>query len=150
MIRVAVTGAGGRMASKIIKTIIKEEDMEIVAAIGSSNTSLEGKDIGDVIGIGRINIPITNAQKLVEVLKKQKPDILVDFTIADAAVDIIKISAQCNVNVVIGTTGFSDEQTDEIKKSIQESKIKDLISPNMAIGVNVFFKIIEDVTKILN
>lgn len=150
MIRVAVTGAGGRMASKIIKTIIKEEDMEIVAAIGSSNTSLEGKDIGDVIGIGRINIPITNAQKLVEVLKKQKPDILVDFTIADAAVDIIKISAQCNVNVVIGTTGFSDEQTDEIKKSIQESKIKAVISPNMAIGVNVFFKIIEDVTKILN
>jgi len=150
MIRVAVTGAGGRMASKIIKTIIKQEDMKIVAAIGSPNTPLEGKDIGDIIGIGKINIPITNSQKLIEVLKEQKPDVLVDFTIADAAVDTIKISAKCNVNVVIGTTGFSDEQIDEIKSSIQENKIKAVISPNMAIGVNVFFKIIEDITKILN
>ena len=150
MIGVAVTGAGGRMASKIIKTILKQEDMKVVVAIGTPNTPLEGKDIGEVIGVGKIDVPVNGAQKLAEVLKEKKPDVLVDFTIANAAVDTIKTSADCNVNVVVGTTGFSEEQMDEIKKSIDKNKIKAVIAPNMAVGVNVFFKIIEDLARILN
>jgi len=150
MIGVAVTGAGGRMASKIIKTILKQEDMKVLAAIGASNTSFEGKDIGEIIGVGKIDVQVEGAQKLAEVLKKNKPDVLVDFTIPNAAVDTIQTSADCNVNVVVGTTGFSKEQMDEIKKSIEENKIKAVIAPNMSVGVNVFFKIIEDLAKILN
>ncbi len=150
MIEVAVTGAGGRMCSKIIKTILKQEDMKVVAAIGTPNTPLEGRDVGEVIGVGKIDVPVNGAQKLAEVLKEKKPDVLVDFTVANAAVGTIKTSADCDVNVVVGTTGFSEEQMSEIKKSIEENKIKAVIAPNMAVGVNVFFKIIEDISKILN
>ncbi|MDP3624673.1 MAG: 4-hydroxy-tetrahydrodipicolinate reductase, partial [Methanobacteriaceae archaeon] len=53
-------------------------------------------------------------------------------------------------NVVVGTTGLSCEQLDEIKEAVEKNKIKAVISPNMAIGVNVFFKVIEDLAKILN
>jgi len=149
MIKVAVTGASGRIGSKIIKAILKQDDMEVIAAIGTPDTPLEGKDIGEVIGVGKIDVPVNGAQKLAEVLKEKKPDILVDFTIASAAVSTIKTSAECGVNVVVGTTGFSDEQMIEIKKSIEENEIKAVIAPNMAVGVNVFFKIIEDLAKIL-
>ena len=133
MIRIAVTGAGGRIGSKIIKTILKQEDMEVIAAIGAPNTPLEGEDIGEVIGVGKIDVPINGAQKLADVLKEKKPDVLVDFTIANAAVDTIKTSAECGVNVVVGTTGFSDEQMSEIKESIEENKIKAVIAPNMTV-----------------
>jgi 4-hydroxy-tetrahydrodipicolinate reductase len=150
MIGVAVTGAGGRMGSKIIKTILEQDDMKVVAAIGAPDTPLEGKDLGEVIGVGKMDVPVNGAQKLAEVLKEKKPDVLVDFTIANAAVGTIKTSAQCGVNVVVGTTGFSDEQLEEIKKAIEENKIKAVIAPNMAVGVNVFFKIIEDLAKILS
>ncbi|MBP2045029.1 4-hydroxy-tetrahydrodipicolinate reductase [Methanobacterium aggregans] len=150
MIRVAVTGAGGRISSKIIKTILKEEDMEVVAAVGSPNTLLDGKDVGEVIGVGKIDVPVNGAQKLAEVLKEKKPDVLIDFTIANTAVGTIKTSAECGVNVVVGTTGFSEKQLSEIKESIQKNKIKAVIAPNMAVGVNVFFKVIEDLAKILN
>lgn len=150
MIKVAVTGAGGRMSSKIIKSILNEEDMKVVAAIGTPDTSLEGKDVGEVIGVGKIDVPVNGAQKLAEVLKEKKPDVLVDFTIANAAVDTIKTSADCNVNVVVGTTGFSDKQMSEIKKSIEENRIKAVIAPSMAVGVNVFFKIVEDLAKLLS
>ncbi len=84
--------------------------MEVMAAMGAPNTPLEGEDIGEVIGVGNIGVPINGAQKLAEVLKEKKPDVLVDFTRANAAVSTIKISAECGVNVVVGTTGFSDEQ----------------------------------------
>jgi 4-hydroxy-tetrahydrodipicolinate reductase len=149
MIEVAVTGAGGRMSSKIIKSILKQEDMKVVAAIGTPDTPLEGKDVGEIVGVGKIDVPINGAQKLAEVLKEKKPDVLVDFTIANAAVDTIKTSADCNVNVVVGTTGFSDEQMIEIKKSIEENKIKAVIAPSMAVGVNVFFKIVQELAKLL-
>ena len=150
MIGIAVTGAGGRIGSKIIKAILKQDDMEVIAAIGAPNTPLEGEDIGEKIGVGKIGVQINGAQNLAEILKETKPDVLVDFTIANAAVGTIKISAECGVNVVVGTTGFSDEQMAFIKESIEANNIKAVIAPNMAVGVNVFFKIIKDLAKILN
>lgn len=150
MIEVAVTGASGRMGSKIIKTILKQDDMEVVAAIEAPETPLEGKDIGEVIGVGKIDVPVNGAEKLAEVLKEKKPDVLVDFTIANAAVKTIKTSAKCGVNVVVGTTGITDEQMDEVKEIIKGNNITAVISPNMAVGVNVFFKVIGDLAKILN
>lgn len=149
VIKVAVTGAGGRISSKIIKTILKQEDMEVVAAIGAPNTPFEGKDVGEVIGAGNIGVTITGSQRLVDVLKEMKPDVLVDFTIAKSTVGTIRTAAECGVNVVVGTTGLSDEQMVLITESIEENNIKAVISPNMAVGVNVFFKIIKDLTKIL-
>lgn len=64
--------------------------------------------------------------------------------------DNIKTSAECGVNVVVGTTGFSDAQMKKIKESIEKNKIKAVISPNMAMGVNVLFKLIRDAVKILD
>lgn len=149
MIKVAVTGANGTIGSKIIKKLIKQNDMEVVAAFGSSNSRFEGKDVGETIGVENIGVLINRAQNLSDVLKENKVDVLVDFTIADAAVNNIKTSAECGVNVVVGTTGFSDEQMEEIKESIEKNKIKAVISPNMAVGVNVLFKLIKDAVKVL-
>ncbi len=150
MIKIAVTGAGGKISAKIIRSILKQDDMKLVAAIGAPNTPLEGKDVGEVVGVETIGVPVMGAQKLADVLKEKKPDVLVDFTIADAAVGTIKTSAECGVNVVVGTTGFSDEQIALIKESIEVNNINAVISPNMAVGVNVFFKIIAEMAKILN
>jgi 4-hydroxy-tetrahydrodipicolinate reductase len=150
MIKIAVTGANGRMSTKIIKNILKQDDMELVAAMGSPDTPLEGKDLGEVIGVGNIGVPINGAQKLAEVLKEKSPDVLIDFTRAHIATSNIKISAECGVDVVVGTTGLSDEQLAEIREAVEKNSIKAVISSNMAIGVNVFFNVIEDLAKILN
>jgi len=123
--------------------------MELAAAIGSPDTPLEGKDVGEVIGVGNIGVPVNGAKKLAEVLNEKKPDVLVDFTRADAAEGTIQTAAECGVNVIVGTTGFSDEQMASIKRSIRENNVNAVISPNMAVGVNVFFKIIKDLARIL-
>jgi 4-hydroxy-tetrahydrodipicolinate reductase len=149
MINVAVTGAGGRMGSMIINTILEQDDMQVVTAIEAPNTPLEGKDVGEVMGIGPINVPIIGAEKLSEILEAKKPDVLVDFTIANAAVGTIKTTAESGVNLVVGTTGFSDEQMAENQKAVKENMVGAVISPNMAVGVNVFFKIVEELASIL-
>lgn len=149
MIRVAVTGCAGNMGSRIIRTVQEQDNMEVVMGIEMPNTPLAGKDLGEQIGLGTMDVKIIGSQDLKSELETVKPDVLVDFTIASAAVETVKTCAECGVNVVVGTTGLTDEQLDIMHKSIKENNIKAVISPNMATGVNVFFEIVGQVAKIL-
>ncbi|ADG13380.1 dihydrodipicolinate reductase [Methanocaldococcus infernus ME] len=147
MIKVVVTGALGRMGSNIIKTILQQEDMKLVAAFEAPNNPNIGKDVGELLGLGKLNIKLESAENLDKVLKEVKPDVLVDFTIAHACVENVKIAARNKVKLVIGTTGFTEEQRKEMLKSIEENKVPAVISENFAIGVNIFFKILEILAK---
>lgn len=149
MIKVAVTGAAGRMGSGIIRKITEQDDMEVVAAIEMPNTSLAGKDAGLQAGIDEIGVGIVGSEKLEETLKASGADVLVDFTIAHAAVDAIRVATSCGVNVVVGTTGFSDEQMAENIKNVKENNVSAVISSNMSIGVNVFFNTLKKLAPLL-
>jgi len=150
MIKVAVTGAAGRMGSGIIRKITEQDDMEVVAAIEIPETPLAGEDAGVRAGIGEIGVKITGAEKLEETLKETNPDVLVDFTIAHAAAETVKKAASCGVNLVVGTTGFSDEQMESNIQAVKDNNIGAVISSNMAIGVNVFFNTLKKLAPILN
>lgn len=150
MIKVAVTGAAGRMGSGIIRKITEQDDMKVVAAIEIPETPLAGEDAGVRAGIGEIGVKITGAEKLEETLKETNPDVLVDFTIAHAAVETVKKAASCGVNLVVGTTGFSDEQMESNIQAVKDNNIGAVISSNMAIGVNVFFNTLKKLAPILN
>ena len=149
MIKIAVTGCAGNMGSRIIKTVQEQENMEVVMGIEIPNSPLEGKDVGEQIGLGTMGVKIIGSQDLKSELEKVKPDVLIDFTIATAAVETVKICAECGVNVVVGTTGIKDDQLEIMHKTIKDNNIKAVISPNMATGVNVFFEIVGQVAKIL-
>ena len=150
MIKVAVTGAAGRMGSGIIRKIMENDDMEVVAAIEMSNTPLAGKDAGEQAGIGPIGVEISDSQNLEETLKSSGADVLVDFTIAPAAVETIKRTAACGVNLIVGTTGFTEEQSAGNAEEVKNNNIKAVITTNFAIGVNVFWKVLKDLTPILD
>lgn len=149
MIKVAVTGAAGRMGSGIIKRISELDDIEVVAAIEMPNSPLTGMDAGQKAGIGDIGVKITGAQDLKENLKSSGADVLVDFTIAPAAVESVKIATSCGVGVVVGTTGFTDEQMEENIKNIKQNNVPAVISSNMSIGVNVFFNTLKRLSQLL-
>ena len=104
MIKVAVTGCAGNMGSRIIRTVQAQDNMEVVLGIEMPNTPLEGKDLGEQLGLGTMGVEIIGSQNLKEGLESVKPDVLVDFTIASAAVETVKTCAECGVNVVVGTT----------------------------------------------
>ncbi len=150
MIKVAITGAAGRMGSGIIKKITEQEDMEVVAAIEMPNTPLAGKDIGEVIGLGKLNVPVTASENLIDALETTKPDVLIDFTIAHAAAETIQKAAKTKVNLIVGTTGFTDEQAEANLKAVKDNNIKAVMTTNFSIGVNVFWKVLKDLTPILN
>ena len=149
MIKVAVTGAAGRMGSGIVRKITEQEDMEVVAAIEIPNSPLAGKDIGIQAGIDELGVEIVGAENLEEALKSSGADVLVDFTIAPAAEKAIETASACGVGVVVGTTGFTDEQMQNNAENIKKNNVPAVISTNMSIGVNVFFNTLKKLAPLL-
>lgn len=139
MIKIAVNGAGGRMGRLLIENILKSNDMLLVAAI------VANMDKGIHLDIG--NIPVTDARNADAMLEKLKPDVLIDFTIASSAVEIIKACARNGSNIIVGTTGLNNEQQIEIGQTINKYGISAVISPNFSIGVNVFWSLIAEAAK---
>jgi len=147
MIKIAVTGACGRMGGLIIENILKSDDMELVSAIDVTHT---GKDIGEVIGSGKSGIPVEDADDIDGVLERSDPDVLIDFTVAPAAVKNVLASARKKVNLVVGTTGFTGDQRSLMEKAIRDNNVAAVISPNFSIGVNVFWGLIAEAAKRLS
>lgn len=149
MMKVAVCGACGRMGRLMVKLISEQPDMQVVAAIDAPQTPHAGKDAGELAGIEKLGVEVAGAERLVEVLRSTKPDVLVDFTNAEAAVQNIRAAAAEGVSVVVGTTGFTPEQRAQLEEAIKRGGIKAVVSPNMSVGVNVFFKLVEQAAKLL-
>ena len=137
MLRVAVAGAKGRMGSLVIDNVMKNDDMELCLA-------LDVVGIGDKVG----DVVVEDAKNIRELLCKIKPDVLIDFTVPEGATANVKAAASCGVSVVVGTTGFSEEQLEEIRRAVN-GNIACIISPNFSIGVNVFLRIVKEAAKLL-
>ncbi|HEY9245746.1 MAG TPA: 4-hydroxy-tetrahydrodipicolinate reductase, partial [Candidatus Methanoperedens sp.] len=83
MIKVAVAGACGRMGGLIIENVLKSRELELVSAVDVTNI---GMDIGELVRTGKLGVPVTDANNIGQVLNMSKPDVLIDFTIAQASV----------------------------------------------------------------
>jgi 4-hydroxy-tetrahydrodipicolinate reductase len=139
MIKVAVTGALGRMGTLVIQELSKFDDLQLVAGL-------------DAVGAGKTLQPggviVSDASMLQKVLASTKPDVLIDFTVASAAVENVCTAAEMGVNLVVGTTGFSQDQVSKMKGAI-EGNVAAVISPNFSVGVNVFWKLLAEAASAL-
>ncbi|MDR2708497.1 MAG: 4-hydroxy-tetrahydrodipicolinate reductase [Elusimicrobiota bacterium] len=127
--KISVFGAAGRMGQKILSLAKMQKDIEIAGAL----------EIDTSVAIGSGEPPIIKVSQIDEVLNET--DVFIDFTnpvstLANAA----KISAAKKA-IVIGTTGFTQEQKDQIKEFAKVSPI--VLSPNMSVGVNVMFSLVK-------
>jgi dihydrodipicolinate reductase len=145
-VKVALVGACGKMGSLIIRRILATEGIALSAAFDIVNL---GKDIGEVIGTGKLDIPVSDSKDLSSVLKETKTDVLIDFTIAPATATNAPIAAAAGVNLIIGTTGLTAEQKTNITDAVIKNKVAAVISSNYSIGVGVFFKLIQEAAKYL-
>jgi 4-hydroxy-tetrahydrodipicolinate reductase len=135
MTKIVVCGASGRMGQTIGRMVKESPGLELVGGVDLKPGSFFGVDI-------------VESQKLEHILKSRKPEVLIDFTIAHAAVENVKTAAKNNVAVVIGTTGFTPEQKSDMVKAI-EGHIPVVISSNFSVGVNIFWQLVRDAAKLL-
>ncbi|MBQ8847982.1 MAG: 4-hydroxy-tetrahydrodipicolinate reductase [Candidatus Gastranaerophilales bacterium] len=121
MIKVGVIGAKGKMGSQVVQTVLNDPNLELICAI-------------DKFGCGEKINNIVIQNDLEKALQETKPDIVVDFTQPSVIFENIKIYQKNNIKSVIGTTGLSNEQIQEIEKLSKETNTGIIIAPNFSIG----------------
>jgi 4-hydroxy-tetrahydrodipicolinate reductase len=126
------------MGTMLVKRIMSTEGITVAAAFDLVRV---GEDIGDVAGIGKIGVPVSDAKDLEKVLKEAKVDVYIDFTIAKATVVNAPIAARCGVNLIIGTTGLTAEDKTMITSEVVKNNVAAVISSNYSIGVATFMKL---------
>lgn len=142
MIRIAITGAAGRMGRQLIQAAAPMENITLCAAIDRPDSSLIGSDIGELAGIGPVNLALSN--DLTQVVDDF--DVLIDFSSPAATLNNLALCRQHNKKIVIGTTGFTPQQRAEID-AVDDTAI--VMAPNYSVGVNVMFKLLEKAAKVM-
>lgn len=143
MIRITVCGAAGRMGSRIVALSKDYPEIKLVGAVESKTHPSLGEDAGTVAGIGQLNV------KIIESLEKviNDTDTVVNFTNPEATLQHLEIVKKYKKSMVIGTTGFNNEQIKIIQEAAKEIPI--VFSPNMSVGINLLFKILKDIAQVL-
>ncbi len=135
-IPVVVNGATGKMGREIIKAISQSPDMNLIGAI-ARNPQHIGEDIGEIIGIGPLEIPVTNEYEPMMAMLSQEKElgVVVDVTHPDAVYHNIRAAIAYGVRPVVGTTGLSTTQIHELAEFADKASTGCLIAPNFSIGV---------------
>lgn len=128
-IRMAVSGAAGRMGREVVRAVLESEDLHLVAAVDKHEV---GNDAGELAGMGKRGVAVE--AELQVSLACWKPDVLVDFTVPDSVMGNLRIAIGMGVSPVVGTTGLSQENLDEIDTLAQAKGIGAFVAPNFAIG----------------
>ena len=140
-IKVGVIGAGGRMGRMLIEAVQDNSQTALSAAIERQGSSLVGADAGEVAAIGRLEVQIVDDLKVVI----NDIDVLIDFSLPDATEQNMQICAENNVAMVIGTTGFNEQQEQVLAKASE--KIAIVYAGNYSTGVNLSLKLLSMAAK---
>ena len=140
-INVGVIGAGGRMGRMLIEAVQDNPQTTLNAAIERQGSSLVGADAGEVAAIGRLEVQIVDDLKAVI----NDIDVLIDFSLPDATEQNMQICAANKVAMVIGTTGFNEQQEQVLKEASKQIAI--VYAGNYSTGVNLSLKLLAMAAK---
>jgi 4-hydroxy-tetrahydrodipicolinate reductase len=143
MVRTAVAGGAGRMGSRIAQLVRETDGLELVAGFERPDHPQIGSDIGEVIGVGSLGLTV--AAGIQEIL--ERVDVVIDFTSAAASLLHLESADAAGKAMVIGSTGFTPEQLHRAAEIAR--RIPWVLAPNMSMGVNVLFKVVADVARLL-
>ena len=143
MTKVIIAGAAGRMGRRIGYMVNEQPELQVAAGFERPESPDVGKDMGELGGYGSNNVMVAN--NLAAVI--DQGDVIIDFTFHEATMEIARQAAQKNRAMVIGTTGLSQENLQELAELCNNFPC--VQAPNMAVGVNVLFKLAAKVASIL-
>lgn len=135
-IPVIVNGAAGKMGREVIKAIAQADDMVLLGAI-DRNPALLGQDIGELCGLAPLEIPVLSDLEsvLAAAAQEPQPGVMVDFTHPSSVYDNVRAAIAYGIRPVVGTTGLSPAQIEDLRAFADKASTGCLIIPNFSIGM---------------
>ena len=143
MLKAVVTGAGGKMGGRIIGMIARTEGITVTGAVEQPGHPFLGREAGTCSGGEPLGINVTDELATAAA----GADVLIDFTHHTASVRHLELAAQYGLACVIGSTGFTPEEMARVRELSRE--VRCVLAPNMSIGVNVMYRVLRDVARVL-
>ncbi|WP_137935731.1 4-hydroxy-tetrahydrodipicolinate reductase [Chitinivorax sp. B] len=143
-LKIAIAGAGGRMGRTLIETVMQADSCRLAAVLEHSGSALLGSPASLLAPGAPVDLIVTDQLETA----LQGVDVLIDFTRPEGTLHHLSICRKLGVKMVVGTTGFSDEQKQQLAEGAKEVGI--VFAPNMSVGVNLTLKLLEMATKVLN
>jgi 4-hydroxy-tetrahydrodipicolinate reductase len=142
--KIAVTGAAGRMGRELVRTVHGREDCVVAGAIEQPGSIALGQDVGLLAGLGKLSVAISDDP--LEVFAKV--DAVLDFTVPKATVEFAGLAANARIVHVLGTTGLSADDYAKVKAAARHATI--VTAGNMSLGVNLLTAITRQVAAALD
>jgi 4-hydroxy-tetrahydrodipicolinate reductase len=139
-IKIAVNGAGGRMGQRIVALAHADPELAVACAVENKNSPAQGRDAGDVAGIGPIGVRI---QRLLD----GPVDVVIDFSVPEGLLAVTQLCADRQIPLVAATTGLSETQKSEILAA--GHLIPLILAPNMSLAVNLTMKLVREAARAL-
>lgn len=139
--RIAITGAAGRMGRMLIEAVLNAPDLTLVAALEHAGSDALGDDAGAFLGKDTGVIISSDTNTIAEA------DCLIDFSLPEGTTTYLQACVQHKTKCVIGTTGLNDEQRQAIEKAAKTIAV--VFAPNMSVGVNATLRLVELAAKLL-
>jgi 4-hydroxy-tetrahydrodipicolinate reductase len=135
-IPVLVNGAAGKMGREVVKAVAQANDMVLIGAV-DRNPEVQGQDIGELAGCGALEVPITDQLEPMAAMLSQEREIgvMVDFTHPDSVYDSVRSAIAYGVRPVVGTTGLSPSQIQDLAEFADKASTGCLLIPNFSIGM---------------
>jgi len=143
MTKVAIVGAAGRMGQALVRCSKLMPGIQLVAAVDQASCPLCGKDAGLIAGAGEIGLVITS--DLASAVKAA--DVLIDFSFHENVPVTVRLAAGLKKAVVIGTTGLNPDERVAVDQAAKDIPL--VSAPNMSLGVNLLFALVEKAGKAL-
>ena len=143
MIKVLVNGALGKMGQEVLKAVEKDEETVLVGAVDVSSSN---QTVGSVINT---DSKVIVAKDLNAAIDNSKPDVVVDFTRPNVVMDSLRTILSKGIAAVVGTTGFSKDDLQELNELSGKNNTSVLIAPNFSIGANLMMRLSEEAIKYL-
>src|SRR5215204_3664252 len=133
MIKVVVAGAAGRMGCRLVSLVRDSTALALAGALEGKGHHAVGEDAGETAGSGRVGITITEDLPAL----MERGEVVIDFSSPEATLQHLRIVAQHRRAMVVGTTGFSPDELDELKTLARQ--VPCVFSPNMSVGINLVY-----------
>jgi len=140
VIKLAITGAAGRMGRRVTALAIESECFDVMAALEQAGHESIGKDVGELAGSGTFGLKVTDALE-------DDPDVLIDFSLPEGTLQWLDVCRKHAIPMVTGTTGLTESQQADLADAATHVPI--VRSANMSVGINVMLKIAAQLAKLL-
>jgi 4-hydroxy-tetrahydrodipicolinate reductase len=143
LIRAVITGASGRMGQRLVALMREDTELQLVGAVTHAAHAALGRDVGEVAGVGPLGVQL--ASDLASSLSQA--DVVLDFSLPAAALTYLQQVRAVGKAMVIGTTGFTTAQRQEIEQLSKH--VRCFLAANMSVGVQVMLQLLRQATTLL-